>query len=245
MDKVQIFKKEVPPISVRELECELESLSVLVDQWSSSDQASKSDTLFDEITTRLHPNLLKALVMIAKKQTTTIALSRKKITLVYLGRVRIYGVAKKHFMQWVDVLVTEDGTPFLRRVAVSPEGIGFHSITWAGCATISCVDTDRWDCKKKVWVWDSADGDPSARVIRDGVLPYLPLHMTRHEEIPVLDWNRQLELVSIRALFDALDAVGEGRLHEIEKEEVLRLLSEAQADVNPLWAHWARDGEYE
>jgi len=245
MDNIQIFKKELPPISVRDLECELAALSTLVDEWTQCDRVSRSATLFQEITTRLHPNLMKALVMIAKKQTTSILRNREKVSLTNLGRVRLYGVAKKHFMQWVDVLVAGDGTPLLRRVALSPEGMEFYLITWAGCVSISCVDTDRWDCKKKVWVWDSADSEESSKRMRDGVLPYLPLHMTKHETIDVFDWHRHLEFSSMTSLFQALDGVGEGRLHEIEKNEVLKLLKEAQADMNPLWSHLARDGQYD
>lgn len=245
MDNVQVFRKEVPPISVRELESELETLSALVDEWSDSAQVRPSDELFNAITTRLHPNLMKALVMIARKQTSSILAKRKQVALINLGRVRIHNGARKYFMQWVDVMVTEDGTPFLRRVALSSDGIEFHALTWAGYATISCLDTDRWDIKKKVWLWDAADCDVSAKLLRDGVLPYLPLHMTRHESLDVFEWDRHLEFVSMTALFHALDSVGEGGLHEIEREEVLKLLKEAQADTNPLWSHWARDGEYD
>lgn len=245
MNKIQVLKKETPPITVRDLERELETLAQLVDQWSSCTSVRSGNKVFREITARLRPNLMKALIMIAQKQTGTILKSRSKVTLTNLGRVRIHSAAIKHFLQWLDVLVAEDGTPFLRRVAVSPDGIDFYAITWAGCAAIRCVNTDRWDGEKNVWEWDSADSDAATRLMRDGVLPYIPLRMEKNETVRVADWNRHLEFVSINTLMQAVDRFGEGGLHEIEQAEVMGLLKGASADLNPLWSHLLREGEWD
>lgn len=245
MNKIQVLKKETPPITVRDLERELETLARLVDQWSNCTSVRSGNKVFREITAHLRPNLMKALVMIAQKQTGAILKSRSKVTLTNLGRVRIHSAAIKHFLQWLDVLVAEDGTPFLRRVAVSPDGIDFYAITWAGCAAIRCANTDRWDDERSVWEWDSADGDGATQLLRDGVLPYIPLRMEKNETVRVADWNRHLEFASVNTLMQAVDRFGEGGLHEIEQAEVLSLLDEAKADINPLWSHLLREGEWD
>lgn len=245
MNKIQVFKKETPPITVSDLERELETLSVLVDQWTNCTNVRSGNKLFREITARLHPNLMKALVMIAQKQTGSILKSRNKVTLTNLGRVRIHSAAIIHFLQWLDVLVAEDGTPFLRRVAVSPDGIDFFAITWSGCASIRCANTDRWDDAKKVWEWDSADGDSSTKLLRDSVLPYIPLRMEKEASLVVSDWDRHLEFASMNTLLQAVDRFGEGELHELEKAEVLKLLQDAKADLNPLWSHLLHADEWE
>ncbi len=245
MNKIKVLKKETPPIAVSDLQCELETLAVLVDQWTGCTNVRSGNKLFREITARLHPKLMKALVMIAQKQTGTILKSRTKVSLTNLGRVRIHSAAIKHFLQWLDVLVAEDGTPFLRRVAVSPDGIDFFAITWAGCASIRCINTDRWDEEKRVWEWDSADCDAATKSLRDSVLPHIPLRMEKDESLLVSDWARHLEFSSTNTLLQAVDRFGEGDLHEIEKAEVLQLLKSANADLNPLWSHLLRDGEWE
>ncbi len=107
MSNIQIFKKEVPPMSVRDLQCELKTLSVLVEEWADCRRSGSSTQLFKRITARLSPDLMKALVMIAQKQTSSILKNREKVWLTYLGRVRLYGVTVKHFMQWVDVMITD------------------------------------------------------------------------------------------------------------------------------------------
>lgn len=245
MSNIQIFKKEVPPMSVRDLQCELNTLSALVEEWADSRRSGSGNQLFRRITARLSPDLMKALVMIAQKQTRSILKNREKVWLNYLGRVRLYGVTLKHFMQWVDVMVTDDGTPFLRRVAVSEEGMEFFSFTWAGCTSMTCADTERWDYNRKVWMWDSANVEEMSALRRDGVLPHLPLQMVKYDRVEVFDWERHLDYPSMSALFQAIDRVGKGAMEPIEKEEILRLLNDAQADTNPLWAHLARDLEYD
>lgn len=245
MANVQVFRKEVPPISVRDLESELNALSSLVEEWTSCSAARARDQLFRKITARLKPDLMKALVMIAQKQTSAILKNREKVRLSFLGRVRLYGFTQRHFMQWVDVLIADDGTPLLRRVALSEEGMEFYSFTWAGCTSIMCTDTERWDYARKVWVWDSAATEESSVVRRDGVLPFLPLHMSRYEQFEVYDWERHLQYSSMSALFQAIDRVGKGAMDQLEKSEVLDLLKDAQADMNPLWSHLAREAEYD
>lgn len=245
MANVQIFKKEVPPISVHALESELSTLASLVEDWSRCSAVRVKDQLFKKITARLHPDLLKALVMIAQKQTSAILKNREKATVTFLGRVRLYGFTQRHFMQWVDVLITEDGTPVLRRVSLSEDGMEFYSFTWAGCTSITCTDTERWDYARKIWVWDSAGTEESSIVRRDGVLPHLPLHMSRYDQFEVYDWERHLQYSSMTALFQAIDRVGKGAMDQLEKNEVLDLLNDAQADMNPLWSHWAREAEYD
>ncbi len=245
MNKIQVLKKEIPPITVRELENELETLAVLVDQWASCTSVRSGNKMFREVTARLRPDLMKALIMIAKKQTGAILKNRSRVALTNLGRVRIHSAAITHFLQWLDVLVDEDGTPLLRRVAVSPEGIDFYAITWAGCASIRCVNTDRWDNERNVWVWDSAESDAATQLLRDGVLPYIPLRVEKNESVMVADWNRHLEFASVNTLLQAVDRFGEGGLHEIERAEVMDLLKGANADLNPLWSHLLREGEQE
>lgn len=245
MKKFQILKKETPPLTVRELESELETLAVLVDQWSTCTNAHTDVMLFDEITSRLRPDLMKALIMIAQKQTSSIIKKRNKVALTNLGRVRIHSAAIKHFLQWLDVLVADDGTPLLRRVAISPDGIDFFAITWAGCASIRCVNTDRWDTEKQVWLWDSAESDAATELLRDGVLPFIPLQLGNHQTVSVSDWNRHLEFYSVNTLMQAIDRFGEGALHELERAEVLSLLEAANADMNPLWSHMLREDEWE
>lgn len=244
-NKIQVLKKETPPIAVRDLDHELKTLAVLVEQWSNCTSVRSGNKVFREITARLRPNLMKALIMIAQKQTGSILKNRTKVTLTNLGRVRIHSAAIKHFLQWLDVLVAEDGTPFLRRVAVSPDGIDFYAITWAGCAAIRCVNTDRWDSERNVWAWDSADGDAATELLRDGVLPYIPLRMEKNETVSVSEWNRHLEFVSANGLMQAVDRFGEGGLHEIEQAEVMKLLEGANADLNPLWSHLLREAEWD
>ena len=243
--EVEVFKKETPPIAVSDLACELEQLALLVDQWVECKDVRSGNRVFQEITSLLHPNLMKALVMIARKQTTAILDNRKRITLTYLGRVRIHNAAKRHFLQWLDVFVSEDRVPLLRRVAISPEGMNFYAVSWAGWASIGCAHPDLWDKEKKAWRWDSANGDTSTNLLRDGVLPRIPLRLQENESIEVADWPRHLEFTSANALLDAVDRFGEGGLHELEKAEALALLDNADADLNPLWAHLLRDGEWD
>ena len=245
MGNVQVFKKEVPPLSVRDLDWELNSLSTLIDEWGNCQKSGAREQLFSKVTARLHPKLMKALVMIAQKQTSAILKNREKVRLSYLGRVRLYGVTEKHFMQWIDVLIAEDGTPLLRRVALSEEGMEFFSFTWAGCTSLTCADTERWDHARKVWIWDSAGTEELTTMRRDGVLPFLPLQMCRYDQFEVFDWERHLEYPSLSALLQAVDRVGKGSMDAIERNEVLMLLAEAQADTNPLWSHLAREAEFD
>lgn len=244
MANVQVFRKEVPPISVRALESELTTLSSLVEEWVSCRAVRARERAFKKITARLHPDLMKSLVMIAQKQTSAILKSREKLRLSFLGRVRLYGFTKRHFMQWVDVLIAEDGTPFLRRVSLSEEGMEFYSFTWAGCTSITCADTQCWDDNRDVWLWDSASTEESTMIRRDGVLPYLPLHMERYDQFEVFDWERHLQYSSMAALFMAVDRVGKGSMDDLEKEAVLRLLNEAQADMNPVWSQLDQMAEF-
>jgi hypothetical protein len=242
---IQVFRKEVPPLSVRDLEGELNALSPLLDEWAQCEGSQTRDLLFKKISRRLHPNLVKSLVMIARKQTSSILKNREMVQLTYLGRVRLFGVTLRHFMEWVDVMIAEDGTPFLRRVALSEEGMEFFSFTWAGCTHMTCSDTAQWDMKRAVWNWDSSGTEELATIRRDGVLPYLPLHMMLHQQFEVYDWERLLHYSSANALLDAVDRVGKGKADPLERNEILRLLTEAQADMNPLWAHLARAEEYD
>lgn len=245
MSNIQIFRKEVPPISVRELEGELDALAPLIDEWSHCERPQARELLFKRISARLHPNLVKALVMIARKQTNTMLKNREVVKLTQLGRVRLYAATQRHFMEWVDVMITEDGTPFLRRVALSEEGMSFHSFTWAGCTHLTCADTSQWDAARKLWHWDSAGTEELTTIRRDGVLPYLPLHMGRFEQFEVYDWERHLSYSSVTALLAAVDRVGKGKMDSLERAEVLRLLTDAQADMNPLWSHIARADEFD
>jgi hypothetical protein len=245
MSNVQVFRREVPPISVRDLDGELDTLSELIDAWANCDQASRRDQLFRRLSARLNPKLMKALVMIAQKQTRSLLKNREKVRLAFLGRVRLFGVTERHFMQWIDVLVAEDGTPLLRRVALSEGGMEFYSFTWAGCTSLACVDTERWDSTRKQWIWDSAGTEEVTTLRRDGVLPYLPLHMSRYEQFEVFDWERQLAYSSMTALLQAVDRVGKGTMDAIERAEILKLLTDAQADMNPLWSHLAREAEFD
>jgi hypothetical protein len=194
---------------------------------------------------RLHPNLLKALVMIAQKQTRVILDTRKKTSLIHLGRVHIHRSTQKNIPQWLDVLVSEDRTPLLRRVTVSREALDFHAISWTGWASIRCANTDCWDKEKEVWSWGSAESNASTNLLHDSVLPHIPFHMEKNDSVVVPDWPRHLELSSSNSLLCAVDHLGEGPLHEIEKARVLALLDRANADMNPLWSYYLRDGEWE
>lgn len=245
MSKYEILRKETPPIAVRDLACELDQLNILLDQWEKCGDVRSGNQVAGEISRRLHPNLVKALVMIAKKQTDSILEGRRRVALAYLGRVRIHNEAKWNFLQWLDVFVREDRIPLLRRVGISPEGMTFSAVTWAGWATISCAHPDLWDKERKIWRWDSAEGEVAADALRDGVLPRIPLRMEMGDTCEVADWPRHLEFNTTNALLDAVDRFGEGRLHELERAEALSLLNLAQADLNPLWSHMLRDGEWE
>jgi hypothetical protein len=245
MNKIEVFRKETPPIAVRDLVCELDQLSVLIDQWERCKDVRSGNQVSSEISRRLHPNLVKALVMIARKQTTAILENRKKVALAFLGRVRIHNEAKHHFLQWLDVFVSEKRIPLLRRVAISPDGMTFSAVTWAGWASISCAHPDLWDKERGIWRWDSAEGEKSTDALRDGVLPRIPLRMAEDDSVEVAEWPKHLEFTSVKALLDAVDRFGEGRLHELEKAEALALLKNADADLNPLWSHLLREGEWE
>ncbi len=244
MNKIEVYRKETPPIAVRDLVCELDQLAVLIDQWERCKDVRSGNRVFSEITGRLHPNLVKALVMIAQKQTDAILAKRKTVTVTFLGRVRIHNEAKHHFLQWLDVFVSEERIPLLRRVAISPEGMNFYALSWAGWASISCAHPDLWDKDKLRWRWDSAEGEKSADILRDGVLPRIPLRMAENDSVEVAEWPKHLEFTSVKTLLDAVDRFGEGRLHELEKAEALALLKNADADLNPLWSHLLREGEW-
>jgi hypothetical protein len=240
MTSVQIFKKEVPPLSVRALHGELNTLSSLIDDWSSCDRPQLREQLTRKIRESMHPDLVKALVMIARKETSAILKNREKVRLCYLGRVRLFGVTERHFMQWIDVLVTEDGTPFLRRVSLSEDGMEFYAFTWAGCTSLTCADTERWDEGRKIWLWDSAGTEEVTAMRRDGVLPYLPLEMSRYDQFEVYDWERHLIFPTFNELLEAVDRVGKGHMDAIERDCVLRLLMGVQADMNPLLPDFSR-----
>lgn len=245
MNKIEVIRKETPPIAVRDLVCELDQLTVLLDQWERCKDVRSGNRVFNEITGRLHPNLMRALVMIAQKQTNAILGNRKRVALTFLGRVRIHNEAKHHFLQWLDVFVSEERIPLLRRVAISPQGMNFYALTWSGWASISCAHPDLWDKERKIWRWDSAEGDTSANLLRDGVLPRIPLRMQENETCEVAVWPKHLEFTSVKSLLEAVDRFGEGRLHELEKAEALALLEKADSDLNPLWSHLLREGEWE
>lgn len=233
MNEIEIIRKETPPIAVSDLASELELLSILADRWMAGGTSDAGTEAFRQIASRLHPRLLKALVLIAQKETSSILKNRKRTTLTCLGTIPLAHDGQ----QWLDVLVARDHTPLLRRVEISDEGICFHGATWSGIASITCAHPDCWDAGKHLWNWDSADGASPVALLRDKVLPRLPLHMEAHETLQVPDWHRHLEFVSPQSLLRALDERGERPLGAPEKAWALTLLEAAEADLNPLWSH--------
>lgn len=245
MHEIEVFRKEIPPIKVADLAEELEVLAALVDRWLHCTGREDCEAVHREVIARLSPNLMKTLVMIAQKQTAGILDKRRRTTLTYLGRVHVHGVLRRDCLQWVDVLLTDDATPLLRRVAVSPAGLGLHAATWAGCASLHCAHTDRWDKERKIWRWDTAGGETATVRLREQALPRIPLRMNRGDTLAVPDWHRHLEYTALAALLHALDQFGEGGLHDEERAAIVDLLKEAGADLNPLWTHLLREGEWE
>lgn len=237
MNEIEIIRKEKPPIAVSDLAGELEILSILADRWMEGGTTEAGTEAFRQIAARLHPRLLKALVLIAQKETSSALKNRKRTTLTCLGTVPISRGGASDKRQWLDVLVTQDHTPLLRRVEIVDEGISFHAATWAGIASITCAHADCWDAEKRLWAWDSADGASAVALLRDKVLPRLPLHMAAHEILQIPDWHRHLEYISPQSLLRALDNCGGHPLSAHEKAWALTLLEAADADLNPLWSH--------
>lgn len=243
MNEIEVIRKETPPITVSDLASELEVLAELADRWLKGGDSEEGAEAFRQIVTRLHPRLLKALVMIAQKETSSILRSRKRTVLTYLGAVSLPDAGSKPGRRWVDVYVAEDRTPLLRRVEVSGEGLSFHGVSWAGWASISCAKLEHWSPEKKLWTWDSAAGDEAVSLLRDKVLPRLPLRLAINDTWAVPDWPRHLEFVSIQSLLRAVDSLGEEPMGEAQKARVVALLEAANADLNPLWTHLLRENE--
>jgi hypothetical protein len=243
MNEIEIIRKEIPPITVSDLASELEVLSELADRWLKGGSGEEGAEAFRQIIAHLHPRLLKALVMIAQKETSSILKTRKKTTLTCLGAVAIHGSGAVPGRKWVDVFIAEDRTPLLRRVEVSAEGLSFHGVSWAGWATISCTRLESWNPEKKFWTWDSAAGDEAVGLLRDKVLPRLPLRVAVNAACAVPDWPRHLEFVSVQSLLRAVDSLGEGEMGEAGRARVVDLLEAANADLNPLWTHLLRENE--
>ncbi len=241
MNEIEVFRKEIPPITVQELARELEALGPLVECWMRFHGTPAGEDAFGKIVGRLRPDLMKALVMIARKETESIRRTRKSVELTQLGRVLLAGAGR----QWVDVLLTGDRTPLLRRVALGAGGVRFHAVTWSGCAALQCAGIDCWNEERRIWLWDSADGDESVERLRDRVLPRLPLHLQAGQTFTVPDWHRHLSFVSAPTLLRALDAVETAALGERTEAAILALLEEAGADLNPLWSHYLDGGEWE
>lgn len=244
MNDIEIYRKETPPLTVGDLARELDILAPLVEQWLRCGNEHCSRELFQQVARRLHPHLMKTLVMIAQKQTAAILDARKKTTLTFLGSIAVCGSPDSELKHWTDVFISDDLTPLLRRVSLSPESVEFHAVSWAGCASITCAGCDSWDEDKKNWVWHACEGDAAAPQLHSNVLPRLPLRLDTGASLKVPDWIRHIEYVTPDSLLAALDRTGNCTLDENEKESILALLKNAGANLNPLWS-LLREDEWE